>query len=105
MGLPPSERDGFAKRCGSTRKHLTNIAYGKVCGEKLAIEIERESGGVVRCEEQRPDVDWGYLRNTQPIVKAAAPGVIECGAIDPRHGERRRTDLRKRIDRREDGAA
>jgi DNA-binding transcriptional regulator YdaS (Cro superfamily) len=27
-----------------------------------AIAIERESGGVVTCEEMRPDVDWAYLR-------------------------------------------
>jgi DNA-binding transcriptional regulator YdaS (Cro superfamily) len=25
--------------------------------------IERETGGAVRCEELRPDVDWAYLRN------------------------------------------
>lgn len=26
--------------------------------------IERLSGGTVRCEELRPDVEWGYLRKT-----------------------------------------
>lgn len=26
--------------------------------------IERETGGVVRCEDLRPDVDWAYLRGT-----------------------------------------
>lgn len=25
--------------------------------------IEKATGGAVRCEELRPDVDWGYLRN------------------------------------------
>lgn len=25
--------------------------------------IERATGGAVRCEDLRPDVDWGYLRN------------------------------------------
>lgn len=26
--------------------------------------IERETGGLVRCEDLRPDVDWAYLRQT-----------------------------------------
>jgi DNA-binding transcriptional regulator YdaS (Cro superfamily) len=25
-------------------------------------EIERATGGLVKCESLRPDVDWGYLR-------------------------------------------
>jgi len=24
--------------------------------------IEKATGGAVRCEELRPDIDWGYLR-------------------------------------------
>lgn len=28
-------------------------------------QIERLTEGRVRCEELRPDVDWGYLRGTQ----------------------------------------
>lgn len=28
--------------------------------------IERATGGIVRCEDLRPDVDWAYLRNTPP---------------------------------------
>jgi DNA-binding transcriptional regulator YdaS (Cro superfamily) len=26
--------------------------------------IEKATGGIVRCEELRPDVDWKYLRQT-----------------------------------------
>lgn len=59
------ERDAFAARCLTTSGHLRNVVYGKTCGEKLAISIERESGGVVRCEDLRPDVDWAYLRGTE----------------------------------------
>lgn len=38
--------------------------------------IERATGGVVRCEELRPDVDWAYLRSTKrrankPAAEAA----------------------------------
>lgn len=28
-------------------------------------EIEKATGGAVRCEDLRPDVDWAYVRNTQ----------------------------------------
>lgn len=61
------QRDAFASRCNTSAGHLRNISYGyKTCGEKLAIEIERESEGVVPCEALRPDVDWAYLRSTSP---------------------------------------
>jgi DNA-binding transcriptional regulator YdaS (Cro superfamily) len=31
--------------------------------------IERATEGAVRCEDLRPDVDWGYLR--QPLASSA----------------------------------
>lgn len=76
MGLPIAERDEFARRCATSAKHLTNIAYGyRPCGEGLCIAIERESAGAVRCEDLRPDVDWAYLRATDcpecPVKEAA----------------------------------
>ena len=72
MGLSVRERDSFAKRCRTSRQHLTNIAYGKRCGELLAIAIEQESYGAVTCEDLRPDVDWAYLRATNCQAKKAA---------------------------------
>lgn len=63
-GLPVNDRSAFAAACGTSVGHLRNIAYGKVCREKLAIAIERESKCVVRVESLCPDVDWAYLRNT-----------------------------------------
>jgi DNA-binding transcriptional regulator YdaS (Cro superfamily) len=33
-------------------------------------EIEKATGGVVRCEDLRPDVDWAYLRGTNATVAA-----------------------------------
>lgn len=33
--------------------------------------IEKATGGAVRCEDLRPDVDWGYLRKTDCEQKAA----------------------------------
>jgi len=36
------------------------------------IDIERATGGQVRCEDLRPDVDWAYLRATDCEVKVGA---------------------------------
>lgn len=34
--------------------------------------IERVTGGTVRCEDLRPDVDWSVLRTNLAVEKAAA---------------------------------
>lgn len=61
LGAP--ERDAFAAKCGTSVDYLFQIGYGnrkpKVA---LAVAIERESGGAVRCEALLPEVDWTYLR-------------------------------------------
>lgn len=63
--LSGDERTKFAAACESTVGHLKNVSYGyRPCAEKLAIAIERETKGGVRCEDLRPDVDWAFLRNT-----------------------------------------
>jgi len=35
--------------------------------------IERATGGAVRCEDLRPDVDWAYLRATDCPTAITAP--------------------------------
>jgi DNA-binding transcriptional regulator YdaS (Cro superfamily) len=56
----------FAERCDTSIGQLRHVAHGRRrSGEALAINIERESGGAIRCEDLRPDVDWGYLRSTK----------------------------------------
>lgn len=56
----------FAVRCNTTVGQLKNVSSGsRRAGESLAINIERESRGAVRCEDLRPDVDWNYLRGTK----------------------------------------
>ena len=63
-------REDFAKRCGTTANHLRNVAYRmKPCGESLCINIERESGGKVRCETLRPDVDWAFIRASGELAR------------------------------------
>lgn len=71
--LGPEGRAAFANRCGAAVGHLLNVAGGhKRCGEGLAINIERESGGIVKCESLRSDVDWAYLRgNSLPTPSIA----------------------------------
>ena len=64
--LSVSEQDDFARRVGTSLGYLRKVMstnFDKL-GESLVIAIERESGGAVRCESLRPDVDWGYLRSS-----------------------------------------
>ena len=43
--------------------------------------IERATGGEVRCEDLRPDVDWAYLRATDCDLKVSA----STTALAPEH--------------------
>lgn len=70
--LPAPERSDFATRCGTSVGYLRKaISSGQRIGERIVINIERESAGAVRCEDLRPDVDWAYLRNTANTRQAA----------------------------------
>ena len=58
-----TEVEKFADRCETTVGQLRQVAgKHRRAGEKLAVNIERESAGNVSCETLRPDVDWAYLR-------------------------------------------
>lgn len=71
--LETSEQEAFAARCETSVSYLRKaISVNQKIGEKLAIAIERESGGAVRCEKLRPDVDWKYLSKRNPIVHGIA---------------------------------
>lgn len=62
----------FAVSCRTTVGQLKQVAYGyRRPGAALAISIERESSRSVTCEEMRPDIDWAYLRSTEPAQSAA----------------------------------
>ncbi len=63
--LDPPDQAAFAARCGTTIGYLRKAIYAEVkLGESIVIAAERESGGKVKCESMRPDVDWKYLRGT-----------------------------------------
>jgi DNA-binding transcriptional regulator YdaS (Cro superfamily) len=64
--------ESFAARCGTSLGQLKQVAYGyRRPGAALTISVERESGRSVSCEEMRPDIDWAYLRNSEPSQTAA----------------------------------
>lgn len=64
--LDKPEQLGFAARCNTTIGYLRKAcSANQRIGADLCIAIERESGGVVTCEDLRPDVDWAYLRATR----------------------------------------
>lgn len=69
LGLAIDGREAMAAACGTTLGHLRNVAYGKLCGEALAMNIERYTNGVVTCEELRPDLtdQWSYMRRTVAV--------------------------------------
>ena len=64
--------EAFAASCGTTVGQLKQVSYGyRRPGAALAISIERESSRSVICEEMRPDIDWAYLRSSEPTQSAA----------------------------------
>lgn len=59
----------LAERIGASSQQLSNWkARNRVPAEKCPV-IERAVDGAVRCEELRPDIDWGYLR-VRPFTAA-----------------------------------
>lgn len=59
----PDAREAFAERCGTTIGHLNNVALShKTCSAALAVAIERESRGAIRCEDMCSSVDWAVVR-------------------------------------------
>lgn len=63
--MSTQDQVAFATRCETTVGYLRKvISTGQQLGEGLCIAIDRESGGSVRCEDLRPDVDWAYLRKS-----------------------------------------
>lgn len=65
-GLIKADLEAFAGRCGTSPGQLRQVAYcNRRASAALAVNIERETQGVVVCEVLRPDIDWAYLRGSQ----------------------------------------
>jgi len=68
LQLSKDDREAFASKCDTTVDYIKQIMYGnRPCKAELAISIDRESNGAVKCEDLCPDADFEYLRG-----KAAA---------------------------------
>ena len=62
--LTPNERKAFAKRCQTSIGYLHQIMYGNSkCSALLAIRIDKESNGAVKCDLLCPEADFNYIRN------------------------------------------
>ena len=82
-GLSQPEREDFAERCGTSVGYLRKAVSAKQqLGIDLCLSLDRESGGVLRCERLFPDLDWEYLRKT---VVRQAPAAINSEAKEGAH--------------------
>lgn len=65
--LPKGPRAEFIRACGTSEAYLRKaVSVRQKIGADLCILIDRESRGQVTCEDLRPDVDWAYLRASNP---------------------------------------
>jgi DNA-binding transcriptional regulator YdaS (Cro superfamily) len=74
--LPPAEREAFAARCKTSVGYLRKAVSAKQqLGVELCVHLERESGGLLRCERLFPGLDWEYLRRSacQAVIGAQHP--------------------------------
>jgi DNA-binding transcriptional regulator YdaS (Cro superfamily) len=62
--LTPDERRAFCRRSKTSTDYLSKILSGtKNPGLEKCVQIEKASGGAVRCESLNPSLPWRYLRN------------------------------------------
>ncbi len=65
--LPKDQQQDFALRCGTTVGYLRKaLSTNQRIGVELSIHLARESGGEVSFDALRPDVDWQYVRGSEP---------------------------------------
>lgn len=63
--MTPEQRECFAQRCGTSVGYLKHIKNGhKNASATLAINIDRESGGLVKKESLCPEADWAYIEQS-----------------------------------------
>lgn len=63
----------FARLLGVSQGTVGYWLHNKLPTLERAIQIEKITGGKVRCEDLRPDVDWAYLRGTATAVGENTP--------------------------------
>lgn len=61
--LPPNVQSTLAEKMGTTIGQLRQIAYGnRKCNLRLAVEIDKYSGGAVPMTEMASSVDWDHIK-------------------------------------------
>lgn len=54
----------LAEAIGCSQAAVSGACTGrKRFSARCCVEIERLTGGLVRCEDLRPDIDWAYIRS------------------------------------------
>lgn len=67
FGVPETRK--LARKLGTSYAYLSQIAYGhRKAGPQFAVRIERETGGLVRREDLRPD-----LFEREPVAACVNP--------------------------------
>lgn len=62
-GLPRQTQDTVAKKMNTSVGQLRQIAYGnRSCSVRLAVELDKYSGGMVSMTEMAPSVDWDHVK-------------------------------------------
>jgi DNA-binding transcriptional regulator YdaS (Cro superfamily) len=78
--LSREERAAYASACETTEGYLRKAASrDQKFNAALCISLERESGGVVRCEDLLPEADWTYIRS-QPGPPGSLRHSAESGS-------------------------
>jgi DNA-binding transcriptional regulator YdaS (Cro superfamily) len=53
----------LARAVGVSPQFMSQLRVGwRRCPCGLAIDVEKATKGLVRCEDLVPEIDWGYLR-------------------------------------------
>jgi DNA-binding transcriptional regulator YdaS (Cro superfamily) len=61
-------QSALAKAIGKSQQTVNNwISRGAIPAEHCPL-IERATGGAVRCEDLRPDVEWSVLRHQEVVA-------------------------------------
>ena len=92
----------LAKAVGAFSSDMSSWTQGKrpVPAERCP-QIEAATGGLVRCEDLRPDVQWSVLRNTPELAQAtvfteqAATQPVAIATDTMREGTVRRQETRR----------
>lgn len=84
-----NRQSDFAKALGVTPGAVNQWVSGATAvAVERCIEIEKATGGQVRCEDLRPDVDWAYIRGTSfdrkqpPALDGQAVGAMAEGTAN-----------------------